>query len=138
MVFGFRRTKYMESNNPKVISFRDLIVWQKGLSIAKQSYKLCKLLPKEELFGLISQIQRCSVSIPSNIAEGRGRSTAKDFSQFLHIAQGSLYELETQLILAKELYGLKIEEIIQEIYTEQKMISGLIKNLKPNTTHQKP
>jgi four helix bundle protein len=126
----------VENNNPKVVSFRDLVVWQKGLSIAKQSYVLCKLLPREESFGLISQIQRCSVSIPSNIAEGRGRSTAKDFSQFLHIAQGSLYELETQLLLAKELYGLKTEEIIQEIHIEQKMLSGLIKNLKPNTIHQ--
>ena len=128
----------MENNNPKVVSFRDLVVWQKGLTIAKESYKLCKLLPKEEQFGLISQIQRCAVSIPSNIAEGRGRSTAKDFAQFLHVAQGSLYELETQLLLAKELYNLKIEQIIEEIHIEQKMLSGLMRNLKPNTIQQKP
>ncbi len=71
--------------NPKITSFRDLVIWQKGIEIAKMVYQLTKLLPKDELFGLISQMRRSAVSVPSNIAEGRGRSSRKDFNQFLFI-----------------------------------------------------
>lgn len=85
------------------------------------------------MFALASQIRRSAVSIPSNIAEGRGRSTRKDFLSFLHIAQGSLCELETQLLLAKELYGSNIDAIMAVITEEQKMISGMIKKLKANS-----
>lgn len=128
----------MEYNNPKITSFRDLIIWQKGITISKRVYQICKLLPKEEIFGLVSQMQRCAVSVPSNIAEGRGRNTRKDFIQFLYIAQGSLFELETQLVIVKDLYKVNIEEILQEIHDEQKMISGMINKLKANTKQQKP
>ena len=122
----------MEYNNPKITSFRDLIVWQKGLEIAKEVYKVTNSLPKEEMFGLTSQIRRAAVSISSNIAEGRGRSTKKDFISFLYIAQGSLFEVETQLILARELYKIDLKNLPKMIEDEQKMLSGIIKKLKIN------
>lgn len=120
----------MEYENPKITSFRDLLVWQKGLDIAKAVYGLTARFPKEELFGLTSQMRRAAVSISSNIAEGRGRSTRKDFVQFLHIAQGSLAELETQLVLAKDLHGASIDPVMKIIEDEQKMLSAMIKKLK--------
>jgi four helix bundle protein len=123
----------MEYNNPKISSFRDLIIWQKGIAIAKGVYAITKSLPKDEIFGLTSQMRRSAVSISSNIAEGRGRSTRKDFVSFLHIAQGSLFELETQLLLAKELYEIDSKNLLKMIEEEQKMISGMIKKLKIST-----
>jgi four helix bundle protein len=123
----------MEYNNPKISSFRDLIIWQKGIAIAKGVYAITKSLPKDEIFGLTSQMRRSAVSISSNIAEGKGRSTRKDFVSFLHIAQGSLFELETQLLLAKELYEIDSKNLLKMIEEEQKMISGMIKKLKIST-----
>lgn len=125
--------KNMEYNNPKITSFRDLIIWQKGLEIAKEVYKITEKLPKEEIFGITSQIRRSAVSISSNIAEGRGRSSKKDFINFLYIAQGSLFELETQLALIKELYKIDLLNLPKMIEGEQKMLSGIIKKLKSNT-----
>lgn len=122
----------MEYNNPKISSFRDLIIWQKGLDIAKEIYEITKSFPKEEIFGLTSQIRRSAVSISSNIAEGRGRSSKKDFVNFLYIAQGSLFEVETQLILAKEIYKVDLKDLPKMIEDEQKMLSGIIKKLKTN------
>lgn len=123
----------MEYNNPKITSFRDLIIWQKGLDIAKEIYEISKSFPKEEIFGLTSQIRRSAVSISSNIAEGRGRSSKKDFINFLYIAQGSLFEVETQLILVKEIYKIDLKDLPKMIEDEQKMISSIIKKLKTNT-----
>lgn len=122
----------MEYNNPKITSFRDLIIWQKGLDIAKEIYEITKSFPKEEIFGLTSQIRRSAVSISSNIAEGRGRSSKKDFINFLYIAQGSLFEVETQLILAKEIYKVDLKNLPKMIEDEQKMLSAIIKKLKTN------
>jgi four helix bundle protein len=120
----------MENKN-NINSFRDLKVWQMGMSVAKETYFITKKLPKEEMFGLISQMRRASVSIPSNIAEGRQRSTRKDFCQFLHIAMGSLAELETQLLLADSLYqNIEIEKIIGMVHEERRMVSGMISKLK--------
>src|SRR5690554_2743249 len=84
-------------------TYKNLKIWQKGISLVKQVYKSCENFPKEEVFGLTSQIKRCSVSIPSNIAEGWGRNTTQSYVQFLRIARGSLMELETQIIIANEL-----------------------------------
>ncbi len=120
----------MQYKNPNITSFRDLVIWQRGLDIAKEVYKITKVLPKDETFGLISQMRRSAVSISSNIAEGRGRNSRKDFIQFLHIAQGSLFELETQLILVKDLYKIDIRDILKIIEEEQKMLSGMIGKLK--------
>jgi len=83
-------------------SYKELIVWQKGLDLVFAVYKLTSFFPKEETYGLISQMRRAAVSIPSNIAEGRERGTKKDYLQFLRIAKGSSAELETQILVAEK------------------------------------
>jgi len=83
-------------------TFRDLLIWQKGMQLVKEVYKLTRTFPKSEDFNLSSQMKRASVSIPSNIAEGFGRSTKKDFQRFLYIALGSIFELQTQIIISYE------------------------------------
>jgi four helix bundle protein len=84
-------------------SYRDLIVWQKGMALVKDIYLTSQAFPKEELYGLTSQIRKCAVSIPSNIAEGYGRNSTGDYKRFLQIANGSLYELQTQIQIALDL-----------------------------------
>lgn len=86
----------------EIESYRDLKVWQAGMELAKYCYSLTKCFPREEMLGLTSQIRRAAVSIPANIAEGNGREHTKEYIQFLRIAQGSLKELETHLLLARE------------------------------------
>lgn len=80
-------------------SYRDLHVWQQAMTLAETCYELTRHFPKEELFGLTSQIRRAASSVPANIAEGYGRASRKEYVQFLHVAQGSLKELETHLLL---------------------------------------
>ena len=87
----------------KIISYKDLIVWQRSIQLVKEIYLLTKLFPKDETFGLISQMKRAVVSIPSNIAEGFGRRSIKEHNQFCLISYGSALELETQIIIAIEL-----------------------------------
>ena len=87
----------------KIINFQDLRIWQIGIEVVKDIYILTKKFPKEELYGLTSQMRRSAVSIPSNIAEGFRRYHNKEYKQFLYIALGSCAELETQIIIAKEL-----------------------------------
>jgi four helix bundle protein len=82
---------------------RDLLVWQESISLVKEIYAVTRSLPDDEKFGLTSQMRRAAVSVPSNIAEGAARGSQREFAQFLVIARGSLSELETQLIIAKEL-----------------------------------
>ena len=86
-----------------VNDFKDLVVWKKSMELAKGIYGLVKYFPKEETYGLSDQMRRAAVSIPSNIAEGHARQTTKDYIRFLYIARGSRAELETQLLLAKDL-----------------------------------
>jgi len=100
------------------------------MPLAKGIYKLSADFPKEETYGLVSQIRRAAVSIPSNIAEGAARNSNKEFIQFLYVSLGSLAELETQLLLSKELGFLKNEEINGSIMRIRKMLLGLIKHLK--------
>ena len=111
-------------------SYKDLIVWQKGVGLTKEIYTLTRKFPVEERFGLVSQMRRSAVSVPSNIAEGRGRTSRKDFVHFLRIANGSAMELETQVIIAKDIYSKidfsKAENLLIEI---QKMLSVMIKKL---------
>ncbi|NQY28660.1 MAG: four helix bundle protein [Flavobacteriaceae bacterium] len=115
-----------------VTTYKDLLIWQKGIEIVKEVYLLCKELPKEELYGLTSQIKRSSVSIPSNIAEGWGRNYTKSYIQFLKYSRGSLLELETQIIIAKELDFIstvmfdKIQNLITE---ESKMLNAFIRSI---------
>ena len=84
-------------------SYKDLVVWQKGIALAKLVYQLTKNFPSEEKFGLVAQMRRAAVSIPSNVAEGQARHTTGEFIQFISHAEGSLAELDTQLILSLEL-----------------------------------
>jgi four helix bundle protein len=113
-------------------NFRQLQIWKEGMAIAKSTYLLIIDLPSAEKFGLISQISRCAVSVPSNIAEGSSRASNKKFAHFLSIALGSLFELETQILLSVYLGFLKlsnIELLLEEIILLQKKISTFKKTL---------
>jgi four helix bundle protein len=87
--------------NKKIESYKDLIVWQKGIELVNEIYVLTKMFPKEEMFGLTNQMRRAAVSIPANIAEGWGRNSTKSYIQFVRISRGSLYEIETMMVIAK-------------------------------------
>ncbi len=113
-------------------SFRDLDVWQRAMDVAAEVYSITKPFPSSELYGLTSQLRRCSVSIPSNIAEGRGRRGTRQFLNFLDIAYGSLCELQTQLELSLRLNLIdeKSHDRIQEHTNEVgRMLNGLINSL---------
>ncbi len=116
-------------------NFEKLKIWQKAMDVAVEVYKVSLLLPEYEKFNLIHQIKKCAVSIPSNIAEGSGRNSNKEFIQFLGIANGSTFELITQIILAKQL-KLVSEEIIQPIINQLVEVSNMSfsfqKTLKEN------
>ena len=110
-------------------TFKDLLAWQKSLTLAKKVYQVTGNFPTEERFGLVNQMRRCAVSIPSNIAEGYGRGSDKELLRFLYVALGSSNELETQLILSLELSFIKEEDsrMLQGLNTEvNKMILFLI------------
>ena len=102
----------------KTRSFKDLVVWQKSFRLVLEFYKITTDYPKEELYGLSQQIRRCSVSIPSNIAEGYGRQYSKEYKQFLSMAYGSLCELETQYLLSIELGYAKKSDVIEGLMVE--------------------
>ncbi len=113
-------------------SYKELVVWQKSYQLILSIYKVTKTFPKEEMFGLVSQMRRASVSIPSNIAEGSARAGTKEFIQFLRIAYGSGSELETQLLLAKDLKLINEKDytIINSLLTEvMKMLNSLMAKL---------
>ena len=113
--------------------YRKLTVWQKAVELTTEIYKISQEFPKSEIYGLTSQMRRCAVSIPSNIAEGAGRTSPKEFAHFLGIANGSAFELETQIIIAYKLDYVDEEtcknlgQLGEEV---QKMIYGLLKKLK--------
>ncbi|MEO8772511.1 MAG: four helix bundle protein [Ferruginibacter sp.] len=114
-------------------NFKELKIWQKGIQIAINCIKITKTFPKEEKFGLVSQLNRACVSIPSNIAEGSSRSSNKDYNRFIEISLGSCFEAETQFQIAKQLgFGEEklVEEILNQIIEEQKMLSALSNKLK--------
>ncbi len=116
----------------KIKSYKDLIVWQKGYELVKQVYKISAKLPQSEVFALQSQMRRSAVSIVSNIAEGSSRKTRKDYCQFIHIAYGSTSELETQLMLCKDLYNISVEKELELITEISKMLRAIINKLEPN------
>lgn len=118
-----------------ISSYKDLIVWQKAIELVVEIYKLTDNFPKEEIYGITSQIRRSAISIPSNIAEGRFRGTRKDYAHFLRIAYGSGAELETQIEISKRLpktknldYS-KSESFLEEV---MKMLNVIIRKLNPN------
>jgi four helix bundle protein len=120
-----------------VRTHKDLDVWKKAMDLAAQVYSLTTRFPKEELYGLTSQIRRSAVSIPSNIAEGAARHSRKEFIQFLHIASGSVAELETQLLLAIRMGFIPGDSIISHVEEVRKPLLGLLRSLKkkPMTHH---
>jgi four helix bundle protein len=114
-------------------NFRNFTVWKNAIELAKMIYKVTEVFPTTEKFGLISQIQRASISIASNIAEGSSRKSETDFARFLEIAIGSAFEVETQLIIAKELnYNNEsdFESLISNINKLQKQINALITKIR--------
>ena len=112
---------------------KDLDVWNKAMNLVVDIYALCNEFPKEEVYGLTSQIKRAAVSIPSNIAEGAGRKSSKEFIQFLYISLGSLSEVETQTLLAQRLgFAKTVEPILEDIKKIKQMLNGLIRYLENN------
>ena len=111
-------------------NFRELNIWKKSMDLTRNVYLLTAQLPADEKFGLRSQLNRCSVSVPSNIAEGSGRGTNKDFRRFLDISLASSYELETQLILAQDLFNMDTKDTLEQLNEVQKMIVGFRRTLK--------
>ncbi len=117
-------------------SYKELVVWKKSIQLVISIYDIVKMFPKEEMYGLSSQIKRAAVSVPSNIAEGHDRNSDKEFCQFLCIARGSLAELETQLIIASKLEYLNeisINEILRDCDEIGKMLNALIKKIKTDS-----
>ena len=117
-------------------NFKELKIWQKGFKIAVDCLKIITAFPKEEKFGISSQISRAAISIPSNIAEGSGRSSQKEYARFIEISLGSSFELETQLLIALAVnYGNKtdVEAVLKEVDEEQKMMISFLVKL-----HQSP
>lgn len=114
-------------------SYKDLIVWQKAFILAKEIYRLTNLFPKTETYGLISQMRRCAISIPSNIAEGFARKYRKEYTQFISISFGSGAELETQLLLSKELKLASAEEFYKAerlLIEVMKMLNVMLQKLR--------
>jgi four helix bundle protein len=115
-------------------SFRDLLVWKQAMQLAKDCYLLTQEFPKAELYGMTGQMRRAAVSIPANIAEGSGRGSRKDYQQFLRIAQGSLRELETYLLLCPAI-EMATSEQVQPLLEQQesigKLLRALIQSLEP-------
>lgn len=120
----------------QVRSYRDLIVWQKGMELAADVYRLTRLLPKQEEDRITAQLIRAATSIPANIAEGHGRGTRKDYAHFISIAKGSLAELETFLLLARNLDLAprdKCEAVLNSAEEVGRMLTALRSKLAPKT-----
>ena len=116
-------------------NYKELKVWQKAYQLCLEIYKITKDFPKEERYGITSQIRRAAVSVPSNIAEGYGRKTTAEYIQALYIAYGSNCELETQIFLSGDLGFIKgkdLEKLQKDIGDVERMLKGLIKSLRQN------
>ena len=113
--------------------YRDLLAWQKAMKLVTHVYEITKTFPDDEKFGLVSQIRRCAVSVPSNIAEGQARNSKGEFLQFLRIARGSTAELTTQLLISENLgYLTDSKNTIEMVEEVGRILSGLIKSLRTN------
>jgi four helix bundle protein len=122
---------------PKIASYRDLLVWQKGIDLVVKSYELSKRLPPTETYGLAAQIQRSAVSVPANIAEGHGRRHLGDYLHHLSVANGSLKELETHFLIAKRLAFLNGEDVESVLALSEelgRMLAGLARGLRNRST----
>lgn len=117
----------------KIKTYKDLIVWQRSIQLVTTVYSLTKTFPSDERFGLVSQLNRAVISIPSNIAEGWGRELSKNYLQFLRISRGSLMEVETMILISKNLGYINEEnfkELNKEIEEVGKILQGLIKSVQ--------
>ncbi len=125
--------------NQTISSYKDLLAWQRGVELSLNVYKATTAFPRAEKFGLVSQLRRAAVSIPSNIAEGYGRGKTNDYSRFLRIARGSLYEVETQLTIAEQL-GFLCEQSFTELESIAKelgrILAGLIRSIESSNSHR--
>ena len=113
-------------------NYRDLIAWQKAMDLVEMIYKATENFPKEEIYGLTAQIRRAAISIPSNIAEGQGRTSKKEFQNFLSIAHGSVREVETQVLIAQRLLYLpddEVETVLKLAAEVGRLINGLLNSL---------
>lgn len=122
----------MDNNKVSAKNYRELLVWQEGIQLAKAVYKLTEKFPRQETYALADQIRRAVVSVPSNIAEGQARKAPADFRRFLHISLGSLAEVDTQLVLAQEFGYLSKEDINvldEQIQSLRKKLYALINSL---------
>lgn len=116
-------------------TFRDLLVWQKSMTFVTEIYKVSKPFPKEETFGLTSQIRRSAISIPSNISEGYGREGVKEYLRFLNVAMASLFELQTQLEIAFNLeyiHKKRFDDLYELSREIERMLSSFIRSIKRN------
>lgn len=119
-----------------IASYKELIVWQQAMALARDCYILTRHFPKEEMYGLTSQIRRAAASVPANIAEGSGRGTRADYQHFLRIAQGSLREVETYLLLSMEVAILakdQLTPVLQQQESVSILLGKLIRSLQPKT-----
>lgn len=126
----------MDQKTP-IKSFTQLHAWQNSHTLVLEIYKVTKLFPRDELFGLTNQMRRCVVSITSNIAEGFSRNTYKDKNQFYYISEGSVTELQNQLLIARDVGYLKPEDfkrIAEQTVVVHKLINGLIKSTKSHAS----
>jgi four helix bundle protein len=117
----------------EISSYRDLEVWKRSMELVTNIYGITQAFPKEELYGLTNQLRRAAVSVPANIAEGWGRGTTREYIQFLRIARGSLFELETLMNISGKLEYAKVknqQQILQEIQEITKMLNALVKSLR--------
>lgn len=108
-----------------MMTYRDLFIWQKAMNLVTKTYQLTNNFPKDELFGLTSQIRRSAISVPSNIAEGFGRKSNKEFSRFLNIGFGSLFQYQTQIEIAKNIHYLN-ENDFKNLYEDTRELEAMI------------
>jgi len=126
--------------NENIKTYRDMDVWKEAMNLAELIYKNMKVLPKDEIYGLVNQIQRAAVSIPANIAEGWGRMSKKEFKRFCSIARGSSMELETHLILVVRLKYISKEQMLpiwSQLQVVNKLLYGLIRTLNKQISDTK-
>jgi len=125
----------------RVRSYKDLDAWRAGVRLVKSVYGISRSFPSDERFGLVSQVRRASVSVPSNIAEGWGRGSTQEYLRFLRMARASLFEVETQLIIAQELEfatSEQVNEVQQEASEAGRILTGLIKSIENRLRIDKP
>ena len=118
------------STMSEVKTHKDLQIWQRGIQLVEDIYRVTRSFPKEEIYGLTAQLRRAAVSYPSNIAEGAARASKKEFIQFLYISLGSLSEVETQLMIAERLGYTKTDPLLDEVEALRRMTLNFIKYLK--------